>query len=326
MGADQLDLELAALERAVERVNANLLDFELDSDRRFLDASTLAGEQAARVQAADAAVAELWQQAKQLEQLLARARALRKRGWLAPQNEGELRELLLGKSIVLDGSDVPLAERRLLGEARHTLHLTPSGLLERMSASFEEAKAVFAGIASELAEIAELSQGFAGRLDSAREQLAALRALCSEGAEAHAMLRERIAAQRAPAPLQVGPELDGQLQAIAGLAHTGAWAAAQAELTRYSEAVRALTERARVIVTANRAPIETRNRLRGMLDAYQVKAGRLGLVEDPDLEQLLARAREALYEAPTDLDQAGELVRRYQERVIAGRAEPEGPR
>jgi hypothetical protein len=326
MGTEQLDLELGALEQAVERVNANLLDFELDSDRRFLDASTLSGEHAARLQAADAAVADLWQQAKQMEQLLARARGLRKRAWMGPQNESELRDLLLGKSVVLEGSDVPLAERPLLGEARHTLRLTPLELLERMSTSFEQAKTAYAAIAAELAEIAQLSQGFAGRLDSAREQLAALRALCAEGADAHASLRERIAVQRAPAPLQAGPELDAQLQEIARLAHAGDWAGAQAEMARFSDAVRGLSVRAQAIVTASRAPIETRNRLRGMLDAYQVKAGRLGLVEDPDLAELFARARDALYQAPTDLEQAGELVRRYQERVSGGRAQPEGPR
>ena len=326
MSPDQLDIDLAALEQAVERVSANLLDLDLDSDRRFLDAATLDVERAARLQAADAEIADLWQQEKMLEELLERARRLRKRSWIVPQSEQELQELLHGDSIVLEGSDVPLAERRLTGDARRVLRMTPFELLERMSASFEQAKAVFASIAAELAEVAKLSQELVARLEAARAHLTALRTLSSEGAQAHEALRGRITGEAAPPPLEVDTGLDGQLQHIAQLAQDGDWTTAHAELARWTNSMQALTDRARAIVAANRAPIENRNRLRGMLDAYRAKAGRLGLVEEPEMEELFARARAALFTAPTDLDAASELVRAYQERVNAAQTSGGGLR
>ncbi len=74
---------------------------------------------------------------------------------------------------------------------------------------------------------------------------------------------------------------------------------------------------------ANRAPIEARNQLRALLEAYQVKAGRLGAVEDPELARIFAQAHQALYTAPTDLALVAQLVRRYQEILSAARPAPE---
>ena len=60
----------------------------------------------------------------------------------------------------------------------------------------------------------------------------------------------------------------------------------------------ALLDDAERILRANRAPIEARNQLRALLEAYQVKAGRLGAIEDPELERTLrAGPRGALHRA-----------------------------
>ena len=55
--------------------------------------------------------------------------------------------------------------------------------------------------------------------------------------------------------------------------------------------------------------------LRGRLDAYQAKAGRRGLAEDPVLAPLAERARAALYTAPCELDVARGAVNAYQDAV-----------
>ena len=68
-------------------------------------------------------------------------------------------------------------------------------------------------------------------------------------------------------------------------------------------------------LTANRAPLESRNQLRALLDAYQVKAARLGVVEDSRVAAIYDQAKTELYTAPTDLASAGELVRRYQQAI-----------
>ncbi len=57
-----------------------------------------------------------------------------------------------------------------------------------------------------------------------------------------------------------------------------------------------------------------------------MKAQRLGVVEDPDLEQTFARAHEALYTAPTDLALVAQLVRRYQELIGSAGSVQEVPR
>jgi hypothetical protein len=62
----------------------------------------------------------------------------------------------------------------------------------------------------------------------------------------------------------------------------------------------------------NRSPIEARNQFRALLDAYRVKAARLGRVEDPQLAAIFEQAQGVLYTAPADLAQAAQLVRDYQ--------------
>ena len=57
-----------------------------------------------------------------------------------------------------------------------------------------------------------------------------------------------------------------------------------------------------------------------------MKAQRLGVVEDPELEQIFARAHEALYTAPADLALVAQLVRRYQELISSAGVVQETPR
>jgi hypothetical protein len=93
-------------------------------------------------------------------------------------------------------------------------------------------------------------------------------------------------------------------------------AAGSAKLEDWTGGANARLDEAKRALRANRTPIEARNQLRALLEAYQVKAGRLGLIEDPRLERLFARAHEALYTAPTDLTLAAPLVREYQEALL----------
>jgi len=67
--------------------------------------------------------------------------------------------------------------------------------------------------------------------------------------------------------------------------------------------------------TANRAPLETRQELRGRLDALKAKALARGLAEDAILTELAHNAKQLLYTRPTPLDQAAELVTQYEKRL-----------
>jgi hypothetical protein len=91
----------------------------------------------------------------------------------------------------------------------------------------------------------------------------------------------------------------------------GTWKATQAALTDY----RARLERAAAaLAEADRryaAPLAERAELRGLAEAYQAKAARAGLAEDPALGERFAAVRALLWRAPCDLAAAGPLVAEY---------------
>jgi hypothetical protein len=82
-----------------------------------------------------------------------------------------------------------------------------------------------------------------------------------------------------------------------------------------TERVAVRQDEAQRLLRASRVPIEARNQLRALLDAYQVKAKRLGMVEEREVADAYRRAQAALYTAPTDLNVAAQLVRTYQEMI-----------
>lgn len=75
---------------------------------------------------------------------------------------------------------------------------------------------------------------------------------------------------------------------------------------------------AELAAAANQAPIAERRELRGRLQALKAKAQATGLAERPELSDLAARASKLLYDTPTALGEARELVRQF-ERSLNGR-------
>ena len=352
--------------------------------------SALTGRSADRWARASAALTDLWGWQGQLKQLLERAEKLR-----GPWRANELRSLLDGESIELTRSEVPLAERDLLGSAEITVRCTPEQLLARMSGAFDEVKTVVAGFgeawgaltprvtaAQEALEQAEalaaglgeahrrdlddaalqtarlatsassdplatapgeldrligslheirrdldatatLRRDFDAHLDAARALLADLETAAGEGRAAHEEAVLKVSVPAAPeVPVLASGDLGAELDEIAKLARSGAWRDARSKLDGWTSRTDALLSEARRSARANRAPVEARNQFRALLEAYQVKARRLGVVEDPELEQTFARAHEALYTAPTDLALVAQLVRRYQELIGSAQEVP----
>lgn len=66
---------------------------------------------------------------------------------------------------------------------------------------------------------------------------------------------------------------------------------------------------------ANKTPLDTRQELRGRLDALIAKALARGLVENATLSELAAQAKQLLYTRPTPLAKAAELVSLYEKRL-----------
>jgi hypothetical protein len=381
MKPDDLERELERLRDANERARTNLVELEIDSSRQLLEARPLTGESAARWAAASTTLTNLWEWRGLLEQFLERAEELRR----GPRRTHELRSRIDGPSIELARSQIPLAERDLLGSSEVMVSCTPDQLLDRMSAAFDEVKTVVAEFGrawdtltprltaarpvldearrlaasvdesgrSDLAEAADrmarltatlssdplsvapgevdglidsleairrdleatgaLRRDLDARLTQSHAVLAELRSAVEEGQAAHEELLVKIAVPPAAAAPDLGTDMDGELDQIAAQARSGAWRDARRRLDQWTADVHERLDEAHRIARANRAPIEARNQLRALLEAYQVKASRLGAIEDPQLEQVFVQAQEALYTAPTDLAVAAQLVRRYQE-------------
>jgi len=377
---------LQRLQEASERAAANLLELEIDTSRQLLEVSALTGPSAERWSQASAALTDLWRWHGLLKQVLERAEKLR-----GPRRANDLRALLEEESIELTRSEIPLAERDLLGTPERTVRCTPHQLLARMSGAFDEVKTVVAafghawdaltprvtaaqtalGEAQTLADglgerhrsdldeaarsvarlaasasadplstpdedldrvidwvgeirrdldaTAALRRDFDGMLSCARGLLSDLETTVEQGLAVHEQVRVKISVPTPPAPVEPPDDLGAELDAIAALARSGAWRDARHGLDGWTSRTRALLDDARQGLRANQAPIEARDQLRALLEAYQVKAGRLGAIEDPELEQIFTRAHEELYTAPTDLALVSQLVRRYQERLAAAR-------
>jgi hypothetical protein len=376
----EIDEKLTTLRDAVERIGQNLVDLEVDSSRKLLEATKLSGESASKWADASAKLTELWQWHGLLQAHVERAAKLRD-----AKRFDELEAMLGGPSIALSTTDVPLAQRTLLGDSQVTDRVSATQLLRRMSAAFDEVNTVVSRIGScwealiprldgarrqltecrqlaaglgesgrrdlasaaqqldslnaattsdplsvsggeidrlsrtlgeihaDLDSIAGLKQDFEARITEARKLIDQLRTLAEEGRAAHEELLVKIALPSAPAGLELRQDLDGQIARISALGAQGAWREARLELDRWTEGANAMLGDAQRILRANRAPIESRNQFRALLDAYQVKAKHLGMIEDPELSGIFEQAHEALYTAPTDLALVGQLVRRYQE-------------
>jgi hypothetical protein len=116
-----------------------------------------------------------------------------------------------------------------------------------------------------------------------------------------------------------------QLDQVAELAEVGAWREARRALSEWTARVTSLLDETKRIMAENRTPIGERNQLRGLLNAYRAKALKHDLAEDPELSSTFGRAQALLYTAPTDLEEAGKLVRLCQLRLHGDHLDGRGP-
>ena len=118
--------------------------------------------------------------------------------------------------------------------------------------------------------------------------------------------------------------LEARLAALGKLRAAGRWARLAAELDIVEAEAAAATQRYRDAQRAAAALVGRRDELRGLLDAYQAKAARLGAAEDTELTKLYEQAHDPLWTAPCDLAAAAAAVTRYQRAILGlgGRGEP----
>lgn len=161
-------------------------------------------------------------------------------------------------------------------------------------------------------EAAALRQGWEARLAGSRQRLERLQVLLTEAQAAHEELMIKVLLPSPPPAPSLPPGLDTELERIAGMSANQDWGEARDALEAWTELTDSLLQRLGQALDANRAPIRARNQFRALLDAYKVKAQRLGLLEDRELQDLFSQAHEVLYTAPSDLALSARLVRSYQ--------------
>ena len=181
-------------------------------------------------------------------------------------------------------------------------------------AEIEALRNAIQSLRDELAATIALKHSFEGRMLAARQLIGRLQTAGAESREAREEVLLKIAAPVAPAPAAGNDErLEAELTAIAQQATGGDWRGARQALDALTAHTQSLVEEAQRSRDASRAPIEARNQFRGLLEAYRIKAVRLGRAEDPRLTRIFAQAERVLYTAPTDLAVAAQLVRGCQQ-------------
>lgn len=157
-----------------------------------------------------------------------------------------------------------------------------------------------------------------GKLAQARADLSALVTLISEGAGALAEARTKITSPAGLLEPLAPSVVDGEpralrpwLERISTEVERGNWRAAVVGLDGWERVAAAHLVNAQRVIAANRAPLSRRNELRGLLNAFRVKASRDNRAEDPVLMPLHQAACDALYEAPCHLDSAAERVQAF---------------
>ena len=223
----------------------------------------------------------------------------------------ELRDAAAELGLVLPAR-FDVAERALgaLGETALTDPLAVDrGETTRILAELDAATA-------ESRELLDVRMNFSDRIREAREWLATVAECLTECRRARDEALSKFQGVDLEEPPADEQAFERRLDDIGTRAARGHWDTAVTELTRWRDEASGTLRRSETLLADCRALLEERHELRGRLDAFLAKAGRLGRLEEPDLAALHDAARDALFSAPTDLARAGELVRRYQQALL----------
>ena len=220
------------------------------------------------------------------------------------------------------------AARDELGRLRDLLNADPLALWQGGSvdtARLGRLRKQAAAAAARAAEIARVRADAQRRIAAAAAAVSAAAAACADAVAARDRAAARIAAAELPPPPAEAVGLDVRLAALDKLQAAGRWGRLAEELDTIEAQAAAAGQRCRDTQQAAAALLDRRNELRGLLDAYQIKAARLGAAEDSELSRLYDQAHELLWTAPCDLAAAAAAVTRYQQATLAlsGRRQPQ---
>jgi hypothetical protein len=142
-----------------------------------------------------------------------------------------------------------------------------------------------------------------------------------EARQAREVVLVKIASPVLPEPPARAAVLAQRLEALGDLRARGRWSELAAAMAALEKETDAALQHARTTAETISGLMERRDELRGRLEAYRAKAGRLGRSEDLELSRLYERARELLWTAPCDLRQATQALAGYQRALTAPSAD-----
>jgi len=207
-----------------------------------------------------------------------------------------------------------------LGQLRDVLNSDPLALWQggRVDTTrLERLRAQAAAATVRAADLTRLRADARQRISAAQAAVVAVTAARERADAARSVAAAKIAHNSLPPPPPEAVDLDVRLTTLGKLEAAGRWARLAAELDTIETEAAAATERYRDAGRAAAALLDRRAELRGLLDAYQAKAARLGAAEDTELGKLYAQAHDLLWTAPCDLATAAAAVTSYQEAILA---------
>ncbi|MFC6886786.1 MULTISPECIES: hypothetical protein [Actinomadura] len=180
----------------------------------------------------------------------------------------------------------------------------------------DAAASALAALTRTLDEAVRLREGFAARIRAVRDTVQRLREAEAGARAARDEVLAKIASPVLPDLADASPALADRLDALAApRGDPAAWSGLAARLDDLERAAGAALERARADEGVIRGLLDRRDELRGRLDAYRVKAARLGLAEDAELTRLYEHARTLLWTSPCDLRKATVTLSGYQQAI-----------
>jgi chromosome segregation ATPase len=222
----------------------------------------------------------------------------------------------LAESVLADGLGQAEAE---LGQLRDLLNSDPLALWhggQVDTTRLDRLRQRAAVAVSKADELATLRDHADQRISAVAMTVSAAREAWQDAMAARERAASRIAAAALPQPPEVRGLAD-RLAELDALKAAGRWPRLASELDLLEGQAEALANGCRDAERQASGLMDRRDELRGLLDAYQARAAKLGGAEDSELDARYDRARDLLWTAPCDLSAAADAVTGYQQAVLA---------
>jgi hypothetical protein len=237
------------------------------------------------------------------------------------ENSAQTVEALLG-SLGIQDAEFDRVGRRL-AEVREAARADPLSLATDgrpdMSRIDEVGKDLTA-LGSRLEDAVRIRDEHDDRVRGIEATIGLVRAAEEEAIQARDIVLAKITSPALPDLPHLATALGDRLGALDELRGQGRWIDLAARAAELERAAATALDQARATTGLITGLLARRDELRGRLDAYKAKAGRLGHAEDTGLTELYQRAHDLLWTSPCDLRRATVALADYQ-RAIGSRAE-----